>query len=68
MKMEFKKENIYARLCEIRDRFMNESGTNEPLTIGITQVYIEGYLTGLLNAGFLTNKEYNEILKKWVQK
>lgn len=59
-----KKEDLFMRLCGIRDRFLKDA-FNPIAASAISKVYIEGYLTGLLNAGFINGDEYEKFIKEW---
>jgi hypothetical protein len=59
------KKDLFMRLCEIRDRFMKDSD-NRSLSLAIGKIYLEGYLTGLFDAGFLDEEKYEELKRDWV--
>jgi len=59
-----KKEDLFMRLFEIRDGFLKDS-TNACLAQAMGKIYIEGYIMGLLNTGFINEDEHEEFLKKW---
>jgi hypothetical protein len=61
-----KKEKLFLKLCEIRDKFLKDA-SNPFLAQAIGKIYIEGYLTALYNTGFMDKDQYEKMLNEWVK-
>ncbi|MCK9593665.1 MAG: hypothetical protein M0Q91_16810 [Methanoregula sp.] len=55
------KEGIYQKVTELRERFTKDTG-NISLAVGISNVFIEGYLTALVDTGIITKEEMGTII------